>query len=121
MTEGALRHPFLRRVPLLLLVGAGVLLWRSALFPQPRTVVWDLPPELAVARAEVQLWQGSSLVARAEWPEPPRGALLQHVQLRSGTYRALVFVVLADGRSRRDGRSLEIGPEETVHVATAPR
>jgi len=121
MTEGPLRHPFLRRVPLLLLVAAGVLLWRSPLFPQPRTMVWDLPPELAVARAEVQLWQGTSLVARAEWPEPPRGALVQRLQLRSGTYRALVFVVLADGRAAQDARAVEVGGEETVHVATAPR
>lgn len=121
MTEGALRHPLLRRVPVLLLVGAGVLLWRSPLFPQPHTLVWDVPPEMAVARAEVQLWQGSSLVARAEWPEPPHGALVQRLQLRSGSYRALVFLVLADGSTAQDARPVEVGREETLHVPTAPR
>jgi hypothetical protein len=74
-----------------------------------------------VARAEVQLWQGGSLVARAEWPQPHHGALVQHLQLRRGTYRALVFLVLADGTPVQDSRILEVGREETVHVATAPR
>jgi len=120
MTDGALRHPFLRRLPLLLLVGAGMLLWRSGLFPQPRTLVWDVPPDLAVTRAEVQLWQGPALVARAEWPSPPRGGLVQHLQLRSGDYRALLFLALADGGTAGDTRTVEVR-EETVHIATSPR
>jgi hypothetical protein len=122
MKEGLLRHPFLRRVPVVLLLGAGALLWRSTLFPQPRTLVWDLPPApVAVVRAEVQLWQGTALVARAEWPLAPHGALVQQLQLRSGTYRALSFLQLADGHTEQHSQTLHLGSEETVHLGTLPR
>ena len=117
MTAGLLRHPFLRRVPVLLLVGAGILVWRSALFPQPRTLIWDLPAPVSLVRAEVQLWQDQALVARTEWLEAPHGPLIQQLQLRSGTYRALAFLQFSDGRTEQRGQSLVLGREETVHLA----
>jgi hypothetical protein len=121
MTSGPLRHPFLRRVPLLLVVAAGILLWRSAFFPQPRTLVWDLPPSVPVARVEVQLWQGSALVARGEWPASPHGPLVQQLQLRGGTYRTVSFLELTDGGTEQHVQMLELGREETVHLAIVPR
>jgi hypothetical protein len=121
MKEGLFRHPFLQRLPLLLLVVAGVFLWRSALFPQPRTLVWELPAATAVARAEVQLWKGSTLMARAEWPNSPKGALVQQIQLRGGTYRALSFLELSDGRTEQHSQQVELGAEETLNLPLRPR
>lgn len=121
MTDGPLRHPFLRRTPLLLLLLAGAFLWRSALFPQPRTFLWELPPSEPVARAEVQLWKGPRLMARAEWPNQPRGLLLEHLQLRGGTYRALSFLELADGGTEQHAQPVELAGEETVHLWLRPR
>jgi hypothetical protein len=121
MTAGPLRHPFLRRAPLLLLLVAGAFLWRSALFPQPRAFVWDLPPSVPVTRAEVQLWKGTELMARAEWPNGPRAPLLQQLQLRRGSYRALSFLELADGGTEQHAQTVEVDREETVHLSLRPR
>ena len=121
MMAGPLRHPFLRRVPLVLLVLAGAFLWRSALFPQPRTFVWDLPPSVPVTRAEIQLWKGRELMARAEWPNGPHGPLLQQLQLKAGTYRALSFLELADGGTEQHAQTVAVDREETVHLSLRPR
>ncbi|MGO9831892.1 MAG: hypothetical protein ACLPJH_17295 [Myxococcaceae bacterium] len=121
MKDGPFRHPFVRRVPLLLLVAAGVFLWRSELFPQPRTLVWELPPSVDVARAEVQLWKGSELIARAEWPAHPHGPLLQQLQLRAGRYRALAFLELAGGDTEQHSQEVQLGSEETLRLPLRPR
>jgi hypothetical protein len=121
MTDGPLRQPFLRRLPLLLLLVAGAFLWRSALFPQPRTLIWEVPASPAVTRAEVQLWKGSALVARAEWPNSPRGLLLQRLQLRGGTYRALSFLVFADGNTEEHTQEVTLSGEETLSLSLRPR
>ncbi len=121
MTDGLLRHPFLRRAPLLLLVVAGVFLWRSELFPQPHTLVWELPPSVEVTRAEVQLWRGSALMARAEWPSSPQSPLVQELQLRAGAYRTLTFLEFADGRTERHTQLVELGREKTLHLSLRPR
>jgi hypothetical protein len=121
MTDGFLRHPFLRRVPLLLLAVAGVFLWRSELFPQPRTLLFELPPSVEVSRAEVQLWKGPSLAARAEWLSSPSSPLVLKVQLRTGTYRALSFLAYADGRTAQQTQLVELGSQETLHLSLQPR
>ena len=121
MTEGLLGHPFIRRVPLLLLVGAGAFLWRSALFPQPRTLLWELPPSVAVTRAEVQLWEGAVLVARGEWPSNPPSPLVQQLQLRRGTYRSLSFLEFGDGHTEQHSQLVELDSQETVHLWLRPR
>ncbi len=121
MTDGLLRHPFLRRVPLLLLVVAGGFLWRSELFPQPHTLLWELPPSVEVTRAEVQLWKGSALVARAEWPSSPPSPLVLRLQLRAGSYRAWSFLEFADGRTGQQTQLVELGPQETVRLSLRPR
>ena len=121
MRAGPLRHPFLRRVPLLLLLLAGAFLWRSALFPQPRTLVWELPASLSVTRAEAQLWKGDALVARSEWPNGPSGPLVQQLQLRGGVYRALTFLELPDGGTEQHAQTVQVGGEETVHLLLRPR
>jgi len=121
MTDGLLRHPFLRRAPLLLLVAAGVFLWRSQLFPQPRTLLWELPEAVDVTRAEVQLWQGQKLVARAEWPAHPQGPLRQQLQLRAGRYRALAFLQLAGGSEEHHVQDVLLGSEETLRLPLRTR
>jgi hypothetical protein len=121
MKDGLLRHPFLRRVPVLLLVGAGVFLWRSELFPQPRTLLWELPPSVSVTRAEVQLWKGSTLVARGEWPNNPPSPLVQTLQLRQGTYRSLSFLEFGDGHTEQHSQLVELGTQETLRLPLRPR
>jgi hypothetical protein len=112
--------PLARRLPILIVVGLGLLLWRSPLFPQPHTVVWERPVGLDIASAEVQLWRGDVLLARAEWPDASRGALTQQLTLRGGPVRALAFLRLRDGTLRQSAQTLPVGGEDVVHVALLP-
>jgi hypothetical protein len=95
-------------------------LWRSPLFPQPRTFVWDRPFGLSVVAAEVQLWRGDMLLARAEWPDATQGTLTQQLTLRAGRLRVLSFARLQDGSERRATQELELGTEEVVHAPLLP-
>jgi len=117
---GADRPRLLRRLVPLALVGLGLLLWRSPLLPQPHTLVWDRPFGLEVASAEVQLWRGETLLARAEWPDATRGTLTQELTLRRGPLRVLTFARLRDGTERRGVQALELGGEEVVHAPLLP-
>jgi hypothetical protein len=114
------RRGLLRRLGLLGLIGAGLLLWRSPLLPQPHTLVWDRPFGLDLASAEVQLWRGDTLLARAEWPDASQGTLSQQLTLRGGPVRVLSFVHLRDGTRRRGVQELQLGSEEVVHVPLLP-
>ena len=117
---GRERSPLLRRLVPLALVAVGLLLWRSPLFPQPRTFVWDRPFGLSIASAEVQLWRENTLLARAEWPHATQGTLSQQLSLRAGPIRVLSFVRLQDGTQRRGVQELELGSEQVVHAPLLP-
>ena len=117
---GRERSPLLRRLVPLALVAVGLLLWRSPLFPQPRTFVWDRPFGLSIASAEVQLWRENTLLARAEWPHATQGTLSQQLSLRAGPIRVLSFVRLQDGTQRRAVQELELGSEQVVHAPLLP-
>ena len=117
---GRERSPLLRRLVPLALVAVGLLLWRSPLLPQPHTFVWDRPFGLSIVSAEVQLWRGDTLLARAEWPEAAQGTLSQQLSLRTGPIRVLSFARLQDGTERRGTQELELGSEEVVHAPLLP-
>jgi hypothetical protein len=117
---GPERPRILRRLIPLALVVVGLLLWRSPLFPQPHTFIWDRPFGLDVVSAEVQLWRGELLVARAEWPDATTGALTQQLTLRAGPIRVFSFVRVRDGTERRGTQDLDVGGEEVVHAPLLP-
>src|SRR5262249_38865087 len=94
---GPERPRLLRRLIPIALVALGLVLWRSPLFPQPHTFVWDRPFGLDVVSAEVQLWRGETLLARAEWPDATTGTLTQQLTLRAGPIRVFSFVRVRDG------------------------
>jgi len=114
------RSPLLRRLVPLALIALGLVLWRSPLFPQPRTFVWDRPFGLSITSAEVQLWRGDTLLARAEWPDATQGTLTQQLSLRTGPIRVLSFVRLQGGTERRGTQELQLGSEEVVHAPLLP-
>src|SRR5215468_8960365 len=114
------RSPLVRRLVPLALVVVGIVLWRSPLLPQPHTFVWDRPFGLPIASAEVQLWRGDTLLARAEWPDATQGTLTQKLSLRAGRLRVLSFARLQDGTERRGTQELELGSEEVVHAPLLP-
>lgn len=114
------RRALLRRLVPLAIVALGLILWRSPLLPQPRTFVWDRPFGLPVVAAEVQLWRGDTLLARAEWPDAMQGALTQQLTLRAGRLHVVSFARLQDGSERRATQELELGTEEVVHAPLLP-
>ena len=114
------RSPLLRRLVPLALIALGLVLWRSPLLPQPRTFVWDRPFGLSITSAEVQLWRGDTLLARAEWPDATQGTLTQQLSLRTGPIRVLSFVRLQGGTERRGTQELQLGSEEVVHAPLLP-
>jgi|SRR5262249_62340898 len=109
-----------KRLPILVVVALGILLWRSPLFPQPRTFIWDRPLGPQIASAEVQLWREDALLARAEWPDATRGTLSQELTLRSGPIRALTFARLEDGSRRQADQAFQLGSETVVHLPLLP-
>jgi len=114
------RGPLWRRVVPLALIGAGLVVWRSPLLPQPHTLIWDRPVGPALASAEVQLWRGETLLARAEWPDASQGALTQQLTVRAGTLHVLSFVRLRDGTERRGVQEILLGGAEVVHAPLLP-
>ena len=114
------RSPLWRRLVPLVLIGAGLVLWRSPLLPQPHTLVWDRPFGLDLASAEVQLWRGDTLLARAEWPDASQGTLSQQLTLRAGPVHVLSFARLHDGTERRGTQELQLGGDEVVHAPLLP-
>jgi len=110
----------MKRLIPLALVALGLVLWRSPLLPQPHTFVWDRPFGQRLASAEVQLWRGEALLARAEWPDASEGTLTQSLTLRSGQIRVLSFARLPDGTERRGVQEIEIGRDEVVHAPLLP-
>lgn len=119
-TTGPERPRLLRRLIPIALVALGLVLWRSPLFPQPHTFVWDRPFGLDVVSAEVQLWRGDVLLARVEWPDATSGALTQQLTLRSGPIRVLSFARLGNGTERRATQELNLGSEDVVHAPLLP-
>jgi hypothetical protein len=110
----------LRRLPILAVAALGVFLWRSQLFPQPHTFLWDRPSGPDLASAEVQLWRDGALLARAEWPDASHGTLTQQLVLRAGPVRVLTFVRMPDGTERRGEQTLQLGGDEVVHAPLLP-
>ena len=109
-----------KRLPILVVVALGLIVWRSPLFPQPRTFIWDRPLGLQIAAAEVQLYREGTLLARAEWPDATRGTLSQELTLRPGPVRVLTFARLADGTRRQAEQLLSLRDEEVVHAPLLP-
>jgi hypothetical protein len=109
-----------KRLPILVVVVLGLWLWRSPLFPQPRTFVWDRPLGPPVASAEVQLWREGDLVSRVEWPDATRGTLSQELTLRRGQYRIFTFARMGDGTARQGEQTLSLGSETVVHAPLLP-
>jgi len=97
------QHPLLKRLPLLLLLLIGLLLWRSQ--GEERQLVYVLPPEREdIERVEVQLRDDKGeLIKREAWFfERGRAPteVVQKLKVREGTYQAEVFL-MQDGEARR--------------------
>ena len=97
------QHPLVKRLPFLLLVAVGVIVFKTGYLPRSRELVWRMPDDRSIREVEVQLYDGDEhdLLKRETFnlPNGPEGDLVEHVSLGRGDYVARVFV-------RREGKPL---------------
>jgi hypothetical protein len=116
-----LRHPLVRRLPLLLVALVGLLLWRSQ--GSERQLVYVMAQDRGqIERVEVQLLtEDGALLKREAWFFE-RGApteLVQTLKLPEGPYRAEVFITL-DGETSHQSHTLHVeGEVSSVRLGPA--
>lgn len=123
--SGRLRG-FLRRAPLLLLLAAGLWVWKGggAYFPVERQIVFLIPGDRSTVRElELQLYDEGALLKRELLSVPSGLSLdpLQKVPLRQGAYQARVFVRRANGALETYGPVVEVLDGDSVLVQVGPR
>ncbi len=112
-----------KRLPLLVLVGVGLLLWKTGAFgflPSDRTLIWRFPVSYSeVRKIELQIWDGDALIKREEhsYASGLVGEPTFKLPLASGVHRAIGTVWLAGADASR-GFQLEFDPgtDETVVI-----
>lgn len=115
-----------KRLPLLIFVGVGLLLWKTGgfgFFPSERTVLWRFPVSYGeVRRLELQIWDGEALIKREEhaYAAGLVGEPSVKVPLASGPHRAIATVTLSGEAAPRGFQAdFDPGSEETVVVDMA--
>jgi hypothetical protein len=89
-------------IPMAILLGGGLLIWRTGLFgalPTDRTVVWRFPVSYGeVRKLELQVWDREDLLKREElnFASGIVGEPSFKVPLSSGPHRAIATVWLKD-------------------------
>lgn len=88
----AVRHPMLRRLPLLLIAVIGVWLWQQG--PSDRQIIWRLPfDRVNVEELEIQLRdEEGDLIERIIRYAPVPGEITQEVSVGPGTYQGQLFI-----------------------------
>jgi hypothetical protein len=91
-----------KRLPLLLFAAVGLWVWQggAGFFPSERQLSWRYPGDYgSIRRAELQLWDGDTLLKREELSYP-QGVTLEPTRplaLKAGTYGSKVLIWRADG------------------------
>jgi hypothetical protein len=111
------KHPLLRRLPLLLVVGMGLWLWQGSDVPE-RELVWRLegPGWRGLRGVELQVKDADGELLKREehfFRDAPPDAVTMKVELSAGTYQVWVFERREGGASRPRMESLTLGPEDT--------
>ena len=115
-----------RFLPLLLVLGGGLLLWNTGLFgvfPTDRSVVWRFPVSYRDVRSvDLQIWDGETLLKHEELrtPEGLTSEPTFSIPLSRGTHKAIARLELAGGEIRGFQRDIEAGTDETLLIQMAP-
>lgn len=112
-----------KRIPVLLMLGVGLLVWRTGLFgflPTDRTLVWRLPASYAeVRKLELQVWDGEELLKREElsFPAGLSADPSFRLSLKAGAHRAIANAWLKSAAEPRAYHlDFDPGGEETVFL-----
>jgi hypothetical protein len=117
--QGWRDRPLMKRLPLLVIVGLGLWLWKVTGTPE-RELVWQLDGYgwSAVRALDFQVMGADGELLKREerfFSGAPPSEVTLKVELTEGTYRALIFVK-EEGRPTRPPlvEPLTIGPEQYV-------
>lgn len=125
-----IRNPWIRRLPLLIVGGVGIWLWKGGEV-QKREIIWQLPLEV---RPQI-VGFGGALMARededATWeilkhetiqyaPNAAPSQVVWEVPLAQGEYRLMGGYSLPDGKGCRVDRTLLIDAEQVVVSVESP-
>ncbi len=110
-----------RRLPLLLVLGLGFLVWKNGfgLLATERRVEWRVPVPYGELRSvELQLWREEALLKREElrFEHGASSALESSVSLSRGLHRAVAIAGLASGESKSFTASVDPANDSTVIV-----
>lgn len=114
---------FKRLLPLAIVLGGGLFLWRTGAFgllPTDRTLIWRLPVSYGEVRAlELQVWHDDELLKREEFRFEAGivGEPTVKLPLAAGTHRAIATVRL-QGRAEPLGfqKDFDPGSEEALVI-----
>jgi hypothetical protein len=111
------KHPLLRRLPLLLVVGLGLWLWQSTDVPE-RELVWRLegPGWSEVRGVELQVKDAEGELLKREehfFQGAPPASVSMKLELPAGTYQVWVFERREGGAPRPRMESVTLGAEDT--------
>lgn len=116
-----MRNRLLRRLPLLVVLAAGIVLWNSPLFPQSRELTWRLPEDRAgIESVEIQLWDSAHRLVQREQVFGGRagGEILERVSLAKGLYIADIFI-RRNGQENHLRLDVSVG-DENAYMLTIP-
>jgi hypothetical protein len=113
---------FLRRLPVLIVIGAGIWLLKGGNgFPSSRQIIWELPSEPpAITELDIQIADSrGTLVKRDQFffHGTPQREVTQKARLVAGDYPARVFVRReSDGPEEQIATMIHVANEETIVV-----
>ena len=123
MAHPFFKHPLVKRLPFLILVAVGLLIWRTGYLPHQRDLVFDVPQDPTIREIDVQIYQGDDLIKRETFflPNGPQGSLESHLSIGRGHYSVRTWVK-RDGRAPESGdQPLEVRGEDVVSLSLLPR
>lgn len=106
----------LKRLPFLLLVAVGLIVWKTGYLPKDRTLVWNLPPDASIRSFEVQVSQGDKLLEREQffYPQGPADRVEEHVKLGRGDYVARFFLQREGKPEASSSVEFRVGNEDVI-------
>lgn len=124
-TKPSEASPLRRRLPLLLIIVVGTVVWKSGFgfFATTRTVTWRLQvPAGDVRRVILELRSGDALLRREERQTPTglTAELSQEVPLRRGPHQAIALIWLKGGSEPRVLKR-EFDPGDADAVVIEPK
>ena len=109
------RSFWLKRLPLVFVVVAGVWLYRGGggLFPTERRLIWQVSEPESVRALEIQIYDGDELLKREQLSRGEH-EVVQQLPLKPGLYQARVFVVRDGDRRESSSQTIEVGDQRTI-------